>query len=85
MSGGSVDSGRLIFFKRKEIVMEICNECGKSVARGHGLFVDRVPDLDDVEQRIDNGRPFPEGDWVCRECEEKWELEHEEELKKEME
>jgi len=50
---------------------EICNECGRSVAQGKGLFVNRTPSLDNVETREANGKPFPEGDFICRECEEK--------------
>ena len=49
--------------------VEICNECGRSVNWGSSLFVDRVPDCDDYKMRkgIMN-KPFPEGDYVCREC-----------------
>lgn len=50
---------------------EICNECGRSVAQGSGWFVNRVPDLDSVEVRRENGKPFPEGDFVCAECDQK--------------
>ena len=49
-------------------VMEICNECGQSVALGDGRFVNRAPDLNTLEQRQDMGKPFPEGDWVCAGC-----------------
>ena len=49
--------------------IEICNECGRSVKMGSGLFVDRVIDLDDYETRFDMGKPYPEGDYMCRECE----------------
>ncbi len=49
---------------------EICNECGESVKWGSGRFVNRVPDCNDVEVRKDNGKPFPEGDWLCAECDE---------------
>jgi hypothetical protein len=51
---------------------EICNECGKSVAQGSGRFVNRVPDFDDAETRIEMGRPFPEGGWMCEECDGKY-------------
>ena len=47
---------------------EICCSCGKSVKMGDGLFIDRVPDLNDPEVRADNGREFPQGDWVCVVC-----------------
>jgi len=47
---------------------DICNECGRSVAPGSGLFVDRIPDLNTVEERRELGKPYPEGDWLCREC-----------------
>ena len=48
--------------------VQICNECGRSVAIGTGCVVDRVPDLNDIETRKENGKPFPEGDFVCAEC-----------------
>lgn len=51
--------------------IEICQNCGKSVVRGSGLFVNRVVDFDDYECRIEKGCPFPEGDFICQECEEK--------------
>lgn len=48
-----------------------CNECGRSTAPGSGLFVNRVPSLDDVETHKEMGKPFPEGGYICRECEAK--------------
>ena len=51
--------------------IEICNECGRSVKMGSGLFVNRVIDLDEFEDRIEMGKPFPKGEYICRECEEK--------------
>jgi len=49
---------------------EICNECGRSVRWGSGLFVNRVIDFNDTKARIDMGKPFPDGDFICSECEE---------------
>lgn len=49
---------------------QICNHCGCRVHWGSGMFIDRVPDFNDIETRIDNHRPFPLGDFVCRECDE---------------
>jgi hypothetical protein len=48
---------------------EICNECGKSVNLNSGLFVNRIIDLDDYKTRKENGKPFSEGDYICREYE----------------
>ena len=48
---------------------EICNECGRSVAKGDGLFINRVPDFNDVNTRRDMGKPYPNGEYMCRECE----------------
>lgn len=48
--------------------IERCNHCGRSVAFGSGLFVNRVPDLNDISMRIQNDRIYPEGDFVCIEC-----------------
>ena len=47
---------------------EICNECGRSVKPGSGDFVNRVPDLNTPEERKEMGRQYPEGDFVCAEC-----------------
>lgn len=49
--------------------VEICNECGSSVKWGSGLYVNRIVDLNEVEDRIEIGKPFPEGDFTCIECE----------------
>ena len=49
---------------------EICNECGCSVKCGVGLFVNRVPDFNDRETRVLMGKPFPDGDFICMECDE---------------
>jgi len=48
--------------------VQICNHCGRSVRLGSGWFVNRVPDLSGVEARIEQGLRFPEGDYVCYEC-----------------
>lgn len=48
--------------------IEICNECGRSVSWNSGLFVDRVLDLDDYKTRKEMNKPFPKGDYMCREC-----------------
>ena len=55
--------------------MEICNECGQSVALGDGRFVNRAPDLNTLEERQDMGKPFPQGDWLCADCDENCPLE----------
>jgi hypothetical protein len=49
-------------------IVEICNHCGHSVAFGSGRFVNRIPDLNDIFIRLDNGLLFPHGDYVCEEC-----------------
>ena len=38
---------------------ETCNECGVSVKFDSGHFVNRVPDLNDPETRLEMGKPFP--------------------------
>lgn len=48
--------------------IEICNECGESVAFGDGRYVNRVPDLNSVETRIEMHKLYPEGDFVCSKC-----------------
>ncbi len=46
----------------------MCVECGRSVKLGSGAFVNRVPVFDDLETRKENGHPFPEGEFVCANC-----------------
>ena len=70
-TGLKVDIKDLIEFDNTTEDEEICEECGRSVAWGSGLFVDRVPDADDFETRRQRGVPHPVGGWICRECEEK--------------
>jgi len=50
---------------------EICNECGRSVKLGSGFFVNRVVDFNEIEDRVEIGKPFPEGDFICIECDSK--------------
>ena len=50
---------------------EICSECGRSVKPGSGNFVNRVPDCNTPEERKEMGRQYPEGDFVCAECDAK--------------
>jgi len=50
------------------MTIEICNECGRSVKWGSGFFVNRVVDFNDTEYRIEMGKPFPKGDFICIEC-----------------
>ena len=52
-------------------IVEICSHCGRSVKFKSGLFVNRIPDLNDIQTRISNGLKFPEGDFVCLECDQK--------------
>jgi hypothetical protein len=47
---------------------EICNQCGKIVSAGTGLYINRVQDFNDFKDRVEMNKPFPEGDFVCVEC-----------------
>jgi len=47
---------------------EICYECGRSVKGGSGRFANRIPSLDSYEERVDMGVQYPEGEWLCDEC-----------------
>ena len=49
---------------------EICNECGNSVKFGSGLYVNRIPDFNEYEDRLEMQKPFPEGEYLCIECDE---------------
>lgn len=55
-------------------VKEICCECGKSVTLGSGLFVNRVMVFDDYETKVERGCPYPEGGFICPECEDEIDL-----------
>lgn len=57
----------MVNLKIQELV-EICNHCGRDVSFGSGLFVNRVPDLNDIATRIENNLNYPKGDFVCVEC-----------------
>lgn len=52
--------------------IEICNECGRSVKEGSGLFVNRISDLNDLETRIEMEKSYPEGDFICVLCDDKF-------------
>jgi len=56
---------------QNKVKIEICNECGRSVKIGSGLFVNRVVDFNDFEDRVEMHKPFPDGDYICHECDEK--------------
>ena len=47
-----------------------CCECNTSVKIGSGNFVNRIPVLASYDERKDDGRPYPEGAFVCYNCDE---------------
>jgi hypothetical protein len=50
-------------------IKEVCCECGKAVILGSGLFVNRVMVFDDHKTKIERGCPYPEGEFICPNCE----------------
>lgn len=50
---------------------EICTLCGVSVKFGSGNFVNRVPDVNDYETKLERKKPFPHGQFICAVCDEK--------------
>ncbi|MDP2952910.1 MAG: hypothetical protein Q8O76_06310, partial [Chloroflexota bacterium] len=48
--------------------VEICCVCGQDVKRGTNLFANRVPDGNDYQTKVEIGRRFPQGEWVCPIC-----------------
>lgn len=63
-------SKQLLEQKQETKSVENCNECGRSVIFGSGWYVNRVPDFNDKEIRIEMGKSFPQGDFICSECNE---------------
>lgn len=57
--------------KEKSKNKEICNECDRSVKAGTGLYVNRIMDFNDYMERVKMNKPFPEGNFICSECEDK--------------
>ena len=55
----------------KKNTFEICNHCGHDVSFGSGKFANRIPDINDIQTRIDNHLIFPFGDFICEECDNK--------------
>ena len=47
---------------------EICCECGKSVKLGSGKAVNRVPSFSNYKERKESGMLYPEGAYICEEC-----------------
>ena len=60
---------------REVKVIEICSECGKSVKFGSGRFVNRVPDFNTPAERRMLGRLYPDGDFICTECDSRYDEE----------
>lgn len=54
---------------------EICWNCGESVKFGSGRFVNRIPDFNTEEERREMGHPYPQGEYLCAECEDGFEKE----------
>lgn len=52
----------------RKVIKEICNECGNSVKFGSGRFVNRISDFNTRAYRKSMGKPYPEGDFICEEC-----------------
>ena len=59
---------KIRFPNEESSVVQICNHCGHNVSLGSGRFVNRISDLNDISTRIGNGLLFPNGDFVCEEC-----------------
>jgi hypothetical protein len=64
----TIYGGNNLGSKSKPKRIEICNECGKDVSQGSGLFTNRITDLNNKKYRIIMGKPFYEGDYICIEC-----------------
>ena len=51
-----------------ERLLQICELCGESAIFGSGKFVNRIPDFNDYETRVEMGVKYPKGDFVCGAC-----------------
>ena len=47
---------------------EICCECGESVGAGSEKAVNRIPSFSNYKERKDGGMLYPEGAYICEEC-----------------
>lgn len=47
---------------------EKCNECGRSVAPGSKNFTNRVISFESYSGHKKMGKPFPEGGYMCSQC-----------------
>jgi len=45
-----------------------CIHCGRKTNPGSGLFANRVPVFGTLEEKMGDGFRYPEGEWICREC-----------------
>jgi len=54
------------------IMVDVCQDCGRSVEWGSGRFCDRIPDFDSYEDRVEKNCMFPEGAYICEECDQDW-------------
>jgi hypothetical protein len=52
------------------MVIEICQVCGNRVSIGSGRFVNRIPDFDTLDKRIGRNVKYPNGDFICKQCDE---------------
>lgn len=53
---------------KKTKLHEFCNECGQPVNFGSGRFVNRIIDLNTIEDKKEMRKPFPQGHFICEEC-----------------
>jgi hypothetical protein len=49
---------------------QICTICGRDVSWGSGYFINRVHEFNNLITRINIGRQFPLGNFVCQDCDE---------------
>lgn len=54
--------------KQNSKELELCNECGQSVMKGSGKFVNRTITFDKYIIRKEMKKPFPKGAYMCEEC-----------------
>lgn len=76
--------GQYRLLEAKDLELQMCGNCGRSVRPGSGWFVNRVVEANDIPTRVELPRPFPAGGFICFAGESDWDEEAWRERKSEI-